>query len=93
MCIVYVSDSHEPNISRRGVPTSISFPKKLALALVADSRGGGGAGPVVNFFKYTFFVVFQELMLGKAKTLASFGPFCTPPVITINLIIISYHQI
>ena len=73
--------------------TSISFPKKLALALVADSKGGGGAAPSLIFLNIHFFVVFQELRVGKAKALASFGPFCTPPVIRINLIIISYHPI
>ena len=87
----FLSDKHEAKLA---LITSISFPKKLALALVADSKGGGGApAPSLIFLNIHFFVVFQELRVGKAKAFASFGPFCTPPEITINLIIISYHPI
>ena len=38
--------------------TSISFPKKLALALVADSKGGGGGAPAPSliFLNIHFFL-------------------------------------
>ena len=58
--------------------TSISFPKKLALALVANSKGGGGAGPVVNFFKYTFFCSFSRVKGRKGKGACVFWSLLYP---------------